>query len=284
MAQEAAEPPAPKAFAPTPLGTVAGLPLHAEELLVEWGDASSREMWLILDKLVAARLALAEADRLGIKIAPEEVEQRYTVEREKLEKEIARDGEPKRTLEDFIARKLGFEPQRFLERVRRATVRQMLAERAVRAASLAEENASLRLIVVGDDEAVEAVRAALAGGQDFGEVARAHSVDDSKEDGGLVPIVVADERSPLARLAFETPVGETAGPLPIQGHHFWIRVEERRAPLEGDWAQVEQAVEASLARYPVGDPEFVRWKLTMERRYPIDLEPMWKLIGAARGQ
>jgi len=82
-----------------PLGWIAGQPLHAEELLVEWGDVSAREMWLVLDKLVAARLALAEAARLGIRLAPEAVEQRYEEQKDKLEGELAR-SDPPRTLED----------------------------------------------------------------------------------------------------------------------------------------------------------------------------------------
>jgi hypothetical protein len=270
----------PKAESP-PLGWIAGKPLEAEELLLEWGDAASREMWLMIDKLVASRLALSEAERLGIRLAPEAVDQRFAAEREKLEKEVARSGK-KLELEKFIERELGFEPARYLERVRRATIRQMLAERAVRAASLAGESVALRLIVVANDEQKQAVEAALAAGRDFGEVARELSIDDSKRDGGLVPFVVQDSRSNLARLAFQTAVGEVAGPLPIADHHFWIRVEERRAPKEGDWAAIEAPVEASLARWPVDSPEFVHWKLTMEGRYPIDLGPLWSLVGAAK--
>lgn len=278
-------PTTPPATPPTPLdpplGWIAGQPLEAEELLLEWGDVASRELYLVIDKLVAARLALAEAARLGIRLAPEAVEQRFGAEREKLSKEVAR-GKKARTLEEFIQGELGFEPARYLERVRRATIRQMLAERAVRAASLAGESVGLRLIVVASEEQREAVRAALAEGRAFAEVAHEFSVDDSKKDGGLVPFVMPEERSPLARLAFQTAVGEVAGPLPISDHHFWVRVEERRAPLEGDWSRIEAPVEASLARYPVGDAEFVHWKLAMEGRYPIDLGPLWSLIGAAR--
>lgn len=270
----------PKSESP-PLGWIAGKPLEAEELLLEWGDAASRELWMMIDKLVATRLALSEAERLGIRLAPEAVEQRFAAEREKLQKEIARSGK-KLELEPFIERELGFEPARYLERVRRATIRQMLAERAVRAASLASDSVALRLIVVANDEQKQAVTAALAGGRDFGEVAHELSIDDSKRDGGLVPFVVQDPRSNLARLAFQTAVGEVAGPLPIADHHFWIRVEERRTPLEGDWAAIEAAVEASLARSPVESPEFVHWKLTMEGRYPIDLGPLWSLVGAAK--
>jgi hypothetical protein len=264
-----------------PLGWIAGQPLQAEEFLVEWGDAASRELWLVLDKLVASRLALAEAGRLSIRLAPEAVEGRFTAERGRLEKELARD-KKERTLEEFIEKELGFEPKRYLERVRQATIRQMLAERAVRAASLASESVALRLIVVPDDEAAEKVRAALASGKAFADVARELSLDDSKKNGGLVPFVVKEERSPLARLAFQTAVGEVAGPAPVADHQFWIRVEERRTPLEGDWPVIEKAVEDSLVQNPVGDAEFVHWKVLTERRYPIDFGPLWSLIGAAR--
>ena len=50
----------------------------------------------------------------------------------------------------------------------------------------------------------------------------------------------------------------------------------------------ERLMEATLSctacarQYPVADSEFVHWKLTMEGRYPIDLGPLWSLIGAAR--
>lgn len=275
-----AEPARPERPDP-PLGWIAGQPLEAEELLLEWGDAASRELWLVLDKLVAARLSLAEAERLGIKLAPEAVDQRYAAERARLLQEVERGGK-KRSLEEFIEGELGFEPARYLERVRRATIRQMLAERAVRANSLASETVALRLIVVANDEQRQEVVQALAAGRDFADVASELSVDDSRENGGLVPFVVAQERSPLARLAFQTPVGETAGPVPISDHQFWLRVEERRTPQEGAWSTVQSAVEESLANHPVGDAEFVHWKLTMEGRYPIDLGPLWSLIGAAK--
>ena len=263
------------------LGWIAGKPLAAEELLVEWGDLASRELWMVLDKLVAARLAMLEAERLGIRLSPEAVEQRFAAERAKLEKEVARSGKQP-DVEKFIERELGFEPARYLERIRRATVRQMLAERAVRAASLASESVALRLIVVASDEQKGKVEAALASGRPFADVARELSVDDSKKSGGLVPFVVRDPRSPLAQLAFQTPVGEVAGPMPVSDHQFWIRVEEKRAPQEGNWAAVEGPVEASLAAAPVENAEFVHWRLTMEGRYPIDLGPLWSLIGAAK--
>ena len=266
------------------LGWVAGEPLEAGELIVEWGDASSRELFLVLDKLVATRLALAEASRLGIRLAPEAVEERFARERERLAAEVVKKQQKTgktRTLEEFISRELGFDPARYLERLRRSTIRQMLAERAVRAASLASETVALRLIVVASTEQLKKVQEALAAGRDFGAVATELSVDDSRTEGGLVPFVTADERSPLARLAFQTKVGDVAGPLPIGDHQFMIQLVERRAPLAGDWSAIEASVMASLAQHPVSDAEFLHWKITMEDRYPIDMGPLMELIGAA---
>jgi hypothetical protein len=160
-------------------------------------------------------------------------------------------------------------------------IRQLLAERAVRAASLASETIALRLIVVANEEQLGKVQAALAEGRDFAAVAAELSVDDSRARGGSVPFVIADERSPLARLAFQTEVGAVAGPLPVGDHQFLIKIEERRAPLEGDWAAVGEKVLASLVAHPVEDAEFLHWKLAMEDRYPIDMRPMMQLIGAA---
>jgi hypothetical protein len=157
----------------------------------------------------------------------------------------------------------------------------MLAERAVRAASLANETVSLRLIVVASGEQLKKVQDALAAGRDFGAVATELSVDDSRTEGGLVPFVSSDERSPLARLAFQTKVGEVAGPLPVGDHQFLIKIEERRAALEGDWSAIETAVMASLGTHPVSDAEFLHWKITMEDRYPIEMGPLMELIGAA---
>lgn len=260
-----------------PLGSIAGQPLLPEELLVEWGDVASRELYLVVDKLVAARLALAEAARLGIRLDPALVESRVAAERGELDRRLPGKG----SLDDRIRRELGFEPAPYLERVRRATIRQLLAERAVRVHSLQSESLALRLIVVPDEDTLAKVQEALGGGRDFADVAREFSVDDSGRDGGLVPFVIPEERSALARLAFQTPVGEVTEPVAVADHHLILRVEERRQPLDGDWSTLGETVEASLREAPVLDSEFVHWKLVVEGRYPIDLAPLWALIGAA---
>jgi len=263
------------------LGRIAGQPLLAEDLLLEWNDISSRELWLVTERHVASRLALAEAQRLGIKLEPVEVETRVEAERRELRAEIVRRGIEVEE-EEFIRRELRIEPRRYIARLRRATIHQLLAERAVRSFSLSTESVMARLIVVPEKIQMEEVQAALANGGDFAELARRYSVDDSAEEGGLVPFVVWQEHAPLARLAFRTEEGEIGGPLETADHHFLIKVERFRPALEGTWNELREPVEASLRDFPVSDGEFLSWKLMIENRYPVDLSGLIELLGTAR--
>jgi len=272
--------PAPEPLpGPLVLGSVAGAPITATDLLLGWYEVSGRDVWLVVEKLVAIRLSFAEAERLSIRLAPDAVEERVASERAELEEEARKKGY---SVEDYVTGQLGVAPDVYFERLRLATIRQMLAERAVRCWTLGSENRAIRLIVVAEPELMAAIQAELAAGADFAELARRHSVDETAKRDGLLPYVVRQEHSPLARLAFSTPSGDLGGPLETSGHHFLIRVEQVRAPLEGDWRTIGPAVEESLAEHPVGDSEFLYWKLAMEDRYPIDMRRLKSLLGMQR--
>lgn len=265
--------------ASAPLGWVAGQPLSAEDLVVEWHRIAGREVWLVLEKLVATRLAYAEAARLGLRLAPEAVELRVDGELARVKQEVAEKA-PGLDFEQFVEREFSEPLERYVELLRVGTIRQMLAERVARSWTLENESRSLHVIVVEEAELAAALLERAKNGEDFVALAREFSVDDSKERGGWVPYVVRQETSPLARLAFTTAPGELGGPLEIEasGHHVIVRVGAARAPLEGDWAQVGPEVEESLARDPLSDSEFLHWKLAMERRYPIDVGPLEALL------
>jgi len=261
------------------LGTVAGIPLRAGDLLVEWYQLTPREVWLVVDKLVAVRLALAEAERIGIQVAPAEVEALYLEERRLLEQDIAREL-PGTTVEEFVTRELGQDPGRYAALLRRATADQLLIERAVRSWILSRESVALRLIVVPEGD-METIQGLLAEGADFEEVARVHSIDDTAERGGYVPYLVRQEGSTLTRAAFDTPVGELGGPLRTEGHELLFRVETRRAALPETWDALREPVLQSLAEHPVNDSEYLHWKLAQEREYPLDLRRLKALLGAS---
>jgi len=247
--------------------------------LLEWHQIAGREVTLVIEKVVTTRLAIAEAQRLGMRLAPEAVEVRVGIERGRLKENVDARGLGI-SVDEYLRSELGVDPERYYARMRAATIRQMLAERVVRAWTLSNENVALRLIVTDDPDGMREVQELLAGGADFGEVAREHSVDDTAPLGGYVPYLVRQEHSPLARLAFATPVGELGGPVSMADHVFLIRVEERRGQLAGDWNSIEPAVEASLEAFGLSDAEFVHWKIAMEARYPIDLQRLEEILGS----
>ncbi len=273
------EPAVAGAGASRPLGWIAGQPLSAEELVREWHRIAGREVWLVLDKLVATRLAYAEAERLELRLAPEAVELRVDAELARAREEVAKK-HPDLGFEEFIEREFEEPLEHSVELMRVGAIRQMLAERVARTWTLENENRSLRVIVVDEAELAATLLERARNGEDFAALAREFSLDDTAEHGGFVPYVVRQEHSPLARLAFTTAPGELGGPLAIEpsGHLVIVRVEEHREPLLGDWRTVAAAVEASLARDPLSDSEFLHWKLAMERRYPIDVGPLEALL------
>jgi len=262
-----------------PIGSVAGRPLSAGDLIVEWHRAAGREVWLVVDKLVATRLAYAEAERLGLRLDPAAVEARAAEALQRAKEEIAKK-DPDSTFEEHVERELEEPVEEYERLLRIGTIRQMLVERAVRSWTLESENRALRIIVLNGDDDAQAVLGRLEAGEDFEALAREKSIDDTAKRGGWVPYVVRQEVSPLARLAFRTAPGEVGGPLAIDdaGHVAILRVEKEREPLEGDWPAIRDAVEASLTADPLSDAEFLHWKLEMERRYPIDVQPLERLL------
>ena len=57
---------------------------------------------------------------------------------------------------------------------------------------------------MGSLEEAREIRTAFAAGADFAQLARERSTDDTAAADGLVPFLVRQERSPLARVAFST--------------------------------------------------------------------------------
>jgi hypothetical protein len=281
LASEAVEAPlAGGAGGELDLGTVAGEALTGADLIAAWHALSSRDLWLVVDKLVATRLARAEAGRLGLVLPPELIEREFGVEYARLAQDVEASaaGVP---IEEFIAGRLGVDPQNYFEIMRAATIERMLTERVARAWVLAQESRAVRMVVVEVND-VGSLREELEGGADMEQVARDRSLDDSGPSGGLIPFLVNTDGSPLAQAAFAAAVGELVGPLSSGEVRLFLRVEGINPARPGTWAQVGESVEASLALIPLEDSEYVPWKLAMERSWPIDLEPLGKLVGAIR--
>ncbi|QDU69067.1 peptidylprolyl isomerase [Engelhardtia mirabilis] len=254
---------------------VGGREVTASDLLENLLQRDSPALKRSLNLLIGARLAQMEADRLGLRLPPELVAERSAEHLEGFRAAYLREGE---TFEQFVRMGLDLDPDRFVERLRADTLRELVTERVVRAWSLGSEYARVRLIVLADDASVEAVQAELLAGRDFAELATERSLDATAEQGGLVPFLARAERAPLSRLAFQTPIGAVGGPLELEGAKVLLKVEDRPQPLRGTWADVGLAVEQSLFAEPVSEEEFLVWQLAMEGRHGVDVRPFHEFV------
>lgn len=276
--------PAPASVSPLPMGKpitlpiarVAGRDIDVSELLGLWLHQDSLQVLENLDHLVLGRLVLAEAARLSVAIDPEVSDKAYRGAVDTIEKMIGAK-RPGLTLDRYVDEALGLDPVRYRDFLRDESLRGLLAERVVRAWILASERSEVRVIAVKTEEDSRQVREALAAGEAFEEVARRLSADSSAKDGGRVPSVVRGD-SPIARLAFQTEIGQVGGPQYEKGAWLYVKVEARPERTLGDWKDVGPAVEKSLAESPVVDLEVSQWKPVMVERYGVDITPLMKLV------
>lgn len=259
---------------------VGGRPVTVSELFLHWLQQSPREVRAALEQLVDAHLVEAEATRLGIQVDPEAVERLYLETLADLGRNVERNF-PGRTLEEWIAARLGLSPEFYLGGARADVVRHLLAERVVRCFTLANERATVRAVVTGERALAEQALARAQAGEDFAQIARELSQDPSAQAGGLLAPILRSG-SALSRLAFGTGAGGLGGPIEEQDAWLVMRVESIDPPVRGRWDTMRALVEESLERRPVQDAEYWQWRVEMLERYEVDLGPFLELTGRGR--
>jgi parvulin-like peptidyl-prolyl cis-trans isomerase-like protein len=275
----------PSASGSLPIAIVAGEAIEARAFLVRSWLRNSDQTREILDHLVVERLAILEAERLGVAILPEQVEARVKEAQQALEKKLAESGS-KLTPEQHIRQKLGLEPELYARELRRETIAQLVAERVVRLWSMGHERVAARLLEIEGRERLDQAQAALAAGESFLDVAKRFGpappppgAPASLQAAGERVVLTRAENSTVAHLAFSTPPGQVGGPIEQQGRFLLVAVEQLLPPVTGAYAEIAPQVEASLADNPIDDFEYLQWRNDVVGRYPVDLTPFRELIG-----
>ncbi|MEO0651111.1 MAG: peptidylprolyl isomerase [Planctomycetota bacterium] len=267
----------PRALDPI-LAWVGGRPILTSQLLESLLQRDALGVRSALNVLVSGAIAQQEAARLGLRVPPPLVAEATTRHLDELRIGLVGEDADLSDLDSFIRDRLDLDPARYRERLRNDTIRELVTERVVRAWILAQEYARVRMLLLQDAEDVPLMLERLEAGATFEGLAEQHSIDRTGERGGLVPFLVRNDRAPLARLAFDTPVGEVGGPIELAGAFVLLLVEDRPDPVDGDWNAIGIDVEDSLLDEPVSDEEWLVWQLAMERRYGIDVEPFYDFV------
>ena len=259
------------------VGRVGGLEIPVEEFLSRLWMRDGGLTREVLEQIVFERLTLLEADRLGLGVEPNEVEEILADAYASMGAKLAEAGS-KLTVTEHIRQNLEMDPAFYEGHLRSDAIVQLLAERCVRAWALASERALVDVLEVEDEDALDAVRAALDAGRTFEDVA-AEFGSDRTPSGAARLSIVRSENHPLARLAFATRPGEVGGPLFQSGGYLLILVREHLAPEPFEPGSSLERLTESLAQTGVDNLEFVQWRAAMVRRYTVDLAPFFELVG-----
>lgn len=252
--------------------------IDAADLLAQWLQRDSPSLWNQLNLLIAGELARLEAERRKVEIDPLEVERRLAAHLGAL-RALWLERYPGQSFDAVLRDRLQMDPQRFRQRLRDETARELVSERVVRLHTLTSRRVSLSVLAAKDADTAQALAERVRQGEDFAALAKAHSIDPSAERGGRLPDLTYNQDAPLVRRAFAARVGRVDGPFVLGGRHVLLLVHGRLEARDGDWPEHGEEVLASLALDPVGESEFVAWQVEAERRWPVDVGPLLDLLG-----
>lgn len=297
-AGEGEEEPATETSSPAPPGPTLALPgperqkddpviarigdhkVYASELLTTWLFVDTPGMREILGNVMDRHLVNLEAERLGIEISDELVTAEFTRALEDMRSQLQAE-QPGMRLDEWVAGALGLDPVRFRKRLRMDVRSRLLSERVVRHSILTQDNAEVAVIVTSTQAEAKEALAKIEGGEPFPRVAVEMSIDPTGQFGGRIPPLVRND-SILSRLAFGTQDGAVAGPVEEADRWVLLQTIEKRDALVGTWQTLGEAVEASLVKRPISEPEYWQWKNELRQLRPVDLAPFFDLVGEPR--
>lgn len=228
----------------------------------------------LLRKLVHDEVVRLETKRLGVTARSEDVESGVREALETLGKQVSLEYAGKKTLEQFLEQDLRTTRPRYEAQLRRFVLARLLFERVLRFEQMQEDRVVCRVVSVGSLEKAQELLAKLREGADFEAIAKQESLAPNREQGGKLPPFGRDYEHPIAKIAFDTPLGGLGGPVeePRPGGETWfhvLRVIEKIPARKLDPAEAEAEIRKGLLDRPVEDWEYAAWMKRMEKRYSV---------------
>ncbi len=217
----------------------------------------------ILQQLIVLDLTKQETRRLGIRVTAGDVDREFERALMKIAPRVDADGQKltedeKRQALDYLLNEKCLSSTEFMIGMERNAHLRKLAARDFRVdeATLREEYARLygekvevRCIQVGDVDGLHEALNRLDKGDDFADVARAVSRNESAKEGGLLePFTMGDEDiAPVLRdAAFSLKAGERTMPIKVGRWWFILKLKQRIAPTEARFEDVREEVTREL--------------------------------------
>jgi peptidyl-prolyl cis-trans isomerase C len=229
----------------------------------------------VIRKLAGDSILRREAQKYAITPDPKDIDEGVASALQTLRTRVDTEYGQGYDLERFLGEELSTTSQEYESQLRAFVEKGILAGLVIRFDSLHSERVVIRHIAVADEKGAKEILAKLQGGADFAAVARQESLAPTKADGGKLPPFDREFDHPMAKLAFELPVGGLGGPVvdtraarPI--YHV-IKVLERVPPKGDTFAPLADAIRKGLRERPIERFEFEAYMRKMERVYPVEI-------------
>ncbi len=237
-----------------------------------------------LVQLVDRELALAEANRQGISVTPEEVETALQEHRRDYPDTAFDEMLRERgiTLDDW---RRELEESLLMEKVARQTIYPGITIQDEEIQQFFEENRKefdrplqvrARQIVVSSEEEGQRILAQLRQGQSFADLARQHSLSPDSEEGGDLGFFARGEMpAEFEEAVFKLPVGRISALVKSDyGYHIFL-VDERREAAHLKLDQVREDIRARLQRERE-EAAYQQWLQNLRGKATIDID--WSLL------
>jgi hypothetical protein len=227
----------------------------------------------VIREMVLSTAALLEAEREGIDVPADLLEQEVSNAIAQQKASFALEVDETLPLEDYLEQRHGLSPEDYRAEVRRMVLSSLLLERAVRLEQLREARDEVAIMVLPDAELASEVAGQLREGASFSVLAGRHSLHPSAERGGEVAPLPVDAQGALYEGREELQSGEFLGPEPIEldGRVYWrlLRLLDRHEAETAPWSELRERIEEELAARPPTPDELAIFEARVVDRYRV---------------
>jgi peptidyl-prolyl cis-trans isomerase C len=229
----------------------------------------------LLDQLIDKRIILAEAQKMGITVPEDELEDAFT----RLKKSYPQGGFDELLRNDAALRqwKEGLRQRLLIEKVinRVSQPAAVVDEDAVRkyykkhrADFIASDQVRARQIVVKSRQEAEDLLKRIKGGDSFEELARKHSIAPEADQGGDLGFFGRDDMPEEFNVVFSLQVGETSGIVQSPYGYHIFHVVAKRGEKESNFDEVKDRIGKMIAQEQE-EKVFQRWLKKVKRKESI---------------
>lgn len=209
----------------------------------------------LLDQLIEKRLVLNEAQKMGLTVSDDEVEEVFAVIKGNYPQggldKIMRDEAAFRQWKEGLRQRLLIE--KVITRVSQVT--SLIDENALRkyykkhrSDFMVPEQVRVRQIVVKDRQEAEGILKMLKGGGHFDELARRHSTGPEAEAGGDLGFFGKGDMPDEFNVVFSLKAGETSDIVQSPYGYHIFQVVAKRGQSESDFAEVKDQIRKMIVR------------------------------------